>query len=33
MGEEIRLIFKILLFTIILCGWLYRKINNKEGEE
>jgi len=33
MGEEIRLIFKILLFTIIFGGWLYRKINNKEGEE
>lgn len=32
-NEEIRLIFKILIFTIIFGGWLYRKIYYKEVEE
>ena len=31
--EEIRLIFKILIFTIIFGGWLYGKIYYKEEEE
>tara|TARA_B100001027_G_C16052689_1_gene234937 strand:+ start:48 stop:197 length:150 start_codon:yes stop_codon:yes gene_type:complete len=28
--EEMRLIFKIVIFTIMLGGWLYRKIHNTE---
>ena len=32
-NEEIQLVFKILIFTIIFGGWLYRKIYYKEVEE